>query len=112
MVLSVCDHFHGTHSFVIEGTNTLNQVHENSMQSTELSSTRKGKRKAEPQEDIDVCAILSGYDTELTCPMYVYRLQFSISFLRHYFRKAVVICCRLNTLKIRLRHRRTYLWTL
>jgi hypothetical protein len=80
MVLSVCDHFHDTHSFGIEGTNNLNQAHENSMQSSEQSSmSRKGKRKA-GQEDMDVRAILSGYDTELTCPMYVYRLQFSIHF--------------------------------
>jgi len=52
-----------------EGTNNLNQAHENSMQSSEQSSmSRKGKRKA-GQEDMDVRAILSGYDTELTCPI-------------------------------------------
>ncbi|KAF8140019.1 hypothetical protein EV363DRAFT_322023 [Boletus edulis] len=47
------------------GTSNLNQVGE---QSTESSSVdRKGKRKAE--EDIDVRAILAGYETELTCPI-------------------------------------------
>ena len=93
MVLSVCHYFHGTQSFWIEGTSSLNQVHENSMQSTESSSTdRKGKRKAGPQEEVDVRAILAGYDTELTCPMYVYHLQFSIYISETPFPKS---CCDL-----------------
>ncbi|KAG6381410.1 hypothetical protein JVT61DRAFT_5824 [Boletus reticuloceps] len=47
------------------GTSSLNHVRE---QSTESSSVdRKGKRKAE--EEIDVRAILAGYETELTCPI-------------------------------------------
>lgn len=69
------DRFHGTHSPGTEGTSGINQVHENSMPSTGPSSTiNKGKRKAESQEDVDVQAILAGYETELTCPMYVYCL--------------------------------------
>ncbi|KAH0838516.1 hypothetical protein J3R83DRAFT_6833 [Lanmaoa asiatica] len=86
--LYYCD-FHGTHMFGIEDTRSLNQVHVYSMQSPEFSSVnRKGKRKAQPQEDIDVRAILAGYETELTCPMYVYPLRFSAYISEtHYFRK-------------------------
>lgn len=66
-------------SFELEGTSSMNQTYEYSMQPPELSSmNRKGKRKAESQEDMDVPAILAGYETELTCPMYVYRVRFSV----------------------------------
>jgi len=47
------------------GTSGLNQVHEYSTESSSVN--RKGKRKAE--EDMDVRAILAGYETELTCPI-------------------------------------------
>ncbi|KAG8220026.1 hypothetical protein J3R82DRAFT_1038 [Butyriboletus roseoflavus] len=67
---AICDHFHGTHAFEIEGTRSLHHAYEHSMQSPEASAAnKKGKRKAEPQEDVDLRSILAGYETELTCPI-------------------------------------------
>lgn len=66
------------------------------------SANRKGKRKAETREDADIRAVLTGYETELTCPMYVYPVRVSIHISEILSPKAAVICCKLNTLGIRL----------
>lgn len=63
------------------------------MQSPGLSSmNRQGKRKAVPQEDVDVRSILAGYEAELTCPMYVHPMRFSICISETLFSKS---CCDL-----------------